>query len=138
LRKLGYAVVRQSRSHLRLSTELPRQHHLTIPAAPPLKIGMIAAIIKDVAAHHKITVEELVKCLFPHIQASDHSIDCPVPRRVNLRLCNRIEMLLLDLRLRWRIDDNFSLLMTEAHMQETSSDPSQLLLIAVSTVAVLF
>jgi predicted RNA binding protein YcfA (HicA-like mRNA interferase family) len=62
LRKLGYAVVRQSRSHLRLSTELPGQHHLTIPAAPSLKVGMIAAIIKDVAAHHKITVEELVKC----------------------------------------------------------------------------
>jgi hypothetical protein len=47
-------------------------------------------------------------------------------------------MLLLELCLRWRIHDNFSLLMTEAHMQETFSDPSQLFLIAVSTVAVLF
>jgi hypothetical protein len=79
-----------------------------------------------------------ITMLFPDIQASDHSIDCAVPRRVNLRLYNRIEMLLLDFCLRLRIHDNFSLLMTEAHMQETSSDPSQLFLIAVSTVAVLF
>jgi predicted RNA binding protein YcfA (HicA-like mRNA interferase family) len=36
---LGYAVTRQTGSHLRLSTSEPKQHHVTIPNHDPLKVG---------------------------------------------------------------------------------------------------
>lgn len=64
LGRVGYRVVRQSGSHLRLTTDLPTPHHLTIPAHSSLKIGTLAAILGDVSAHLKIDREELLKRLF--------------------------------------------------------------------------
>jgi hypothetical protein len=40
------------------------EHHITIPAHNPLKIGTLAAIIADIAAHHGLTRDELLKQLF--------------------------------------------------------------------------
>ena len=55
LGRVGYRMVRQSGSHLRLTTaESSRAHHVTIPAHSPLKIGTLAAILADVAGHLKI------------------------------------------------------------------------------------
>ena len=51
LGKLGYRVTRQAGSHVRLTTDTPSQHHVTIPIHDPLKIGPLAAILGDVAAH---------------------------------------------------------------------------------------
>lgn len=39
LEKRGYAITRQTVSHLRLTTTLHGQHHITIPAHKSLKIG---------------------------------------------------------------------------------------------------
>lgn len=64
LLKLGYHVPRQTGSHIRLSTHENGQHHITIPAHNPLKVGTLAAILSDLEAHHKLTREELLKCLF--------------------------------------------------------------------------
>jgi len=65
LRKLGYMVVRQTGSHMRLSCEAPKDgHHVTIPAHSPLKIGTLNGILDDVAAFHSMTKEELVDLLF--------------------------------------------------------------------------
>lgn len=64
LRKLGYTPTRQSGSHIRITTEENGTHHLTIPDHSPLKVGTLSNILKDVAAHFKITKEELLDKIF--------------------------------------------------------------------------
>jgi predicted RNA binding protein YcfA (HicA-like mRNA interferase family) len=60
LRVLGYERVRQDGSHIRLTTERGGQHHVTIPNHNPLKVGTLTGILKAVAAHHKLSIEELL------------------------------------------------------------------------------
>jgi len=61
LRVLGYETVRQDGSHIRLTTTTDGTHHVTVPNHRPLKTGtLLGGILKPVAAHHKITVEELL------------------------------------------------------------------------------
>ncbi|MBS1568295.1 MAG: type II toxin-antitoxin system HicA family toxin [Bacteroidetes bacterium] len=64
LGKLGYTVTRQSGSHIRLTTELHGTHHVTIPDHRPLKVGTLSAILRDVAAHHHLERDELIRLLF--------------------------------------------------------------------------
>jgi len=64
LGSLGYAVTRQTGSHLRLIASEPKQHHVTIPNHDPLKVGTLAGILNDVAAHLEISREELIQRLF--------------------------------------------------------------------------
>jgi predicted RNA binding protein YcfA (HicA-like mRNA interferase family) len=64
LSRVGYRIVRQSGSHLRLSADLAPVHHVTIPAHSSLKVGTLAAIVGDVADHLKTDREELLKRLF--------------------------------------------------------------------------
>jgi predicted RNA binding protein YcfA (HicA-like mRNA interferase family) len=64
LGRVGYRIVRQSGSHLRLTADLSPVHHITIPAHSTLKIGTLSAILGDVADHLKIDREQLVKRLF--------------------------------------------------------------------------
>ena len=64
LRVLGYERVRQDGSHLRLTTEINGTHHITVPNHKPLKTGtLLGGVLKPVAAHHKLTVEELMRKL---------------------------------------------------------------------------
>ena len=61
LRGLGYERVRQEGSHIRLTTTMGGTHHVTIPNHRPLKTGtLLGGVLKPVAAHHKLTVEELL------------------------------------------------------------------------------
>lgn len=62
---LGYQITRQVGSHIRLTSMQPREHHITIPAHDPLKVGTLAAILADVAAHHELSRDELLTRLFP-------------------------------------------------------------------------
>ncbi len=64
LEKLGYVVVRQKGSHVRLTTLQNGEHHLTIPAHDPIKVGTLAEILKDVADHFGLQREELLEQLF--------------------------------------------------------------------------
>ena len=64
LQRIGYEVVRQSGSHIRLRTEQPKPHSLTIPNHSPLKLGTLSAILSDVAQHRDIEKEELLRVLF--------------------------------------------------------------------------
>lgn len=64
LEKMGYHVTRQAGIHARLSCEIGGQHHLTVPLHDPLRVGTLAAILVDVAAHHKLTRDDLVYKLF--------------------------------------------------------------------------
>lgn len=64
LGKLGYQVTRQTGSHLRLTADAPTQHHVTIPAHDPLKLGTLAAILGQVAEHLQIDRDALTQRLF--------------------------------------------------------------------------
>ena len=64
LEQLGYRVTRQTGSHVRLSCEVAGQHHITVPLHDPLRVGTLAAILADVAAHHKLTRDDLILKLF--------------------------------------------------------------------------
>lgn len=58
---LGYEQVRQDGSHIRLTTSLGGTHHVTIPNHRPLKTGtLLGGVLKPVAAHHGLSVEELL------------------------------------------------------------------------------
>lgn len=57
----GYKVVRQTGSHMRLATG---DHHITIPAHDPLRVGTLSNILSDIADHLGKTKEELARELF--------------------------------------------------------------------------
>ena len=59
-----YVVDRQTGSHIRLTTQLNGEHHITIPAHNPLKVGTLNAILRDVAEHFDLTRDELLNRLF--------------------------------------------------------------------------
>ena len=64
LSRIGYRVVRQSGSHVRLQTEAPKSHALTVPNHSPLKLGTLSAILADVAAQRGLSKAELLEALF--------------------------------------------------------------------------
>jgi hypothetical protein len=60
LAKLGYETTRQTSSHLRLTTRrngVHQDHH-------PIRVGTLAGILSNVAQHHDLTRDELVRLLF--------------------------------------------------------------------------
>jgi predicted RNA binding protein YcfA (HicA-like mRNA interferase family) len=61
---LGYAVKRQTGSHMRLTTEQNGVHHITVPAHSPIRVGTLASILDEVAGHFEITRAELIDQLF--------------------------------------------------------------------------
>jgi predicted RNA binding protein YcfA (HicA-like mRNA interferase family) len=65
LARLGYEVTHQKGSHIRLTTQHNGEHHITVTAHDPIKIGTLNAILKDVAAHAGLTRDELLALLFP-------------------------------------------------------------------------
>ncbi|MBA2379869.1 MAG: type II toxin-antitoxin system HicA family toxin [Blastocatellia bacterium] len=60
LNVLGYEVSRQTGSHIRLTTKTNGEHHITIPAHDPIKIGTLSSILTDIANHHEIRREALL------------------------------------------------------------------------------
>ena len=63
LRRLGYQATRQRGSHVRMTTQLNGEHHEVIPHHNPIKAKTLSSILKSVAAHHDLTVAELVERL---------------------------------------------------------------------------
>ena len=64
LNRVGYFVTRQTGSHIRLTSNSPVQHHLTIPNHDPIKIGTLAGILSEVATHLRTSRDELLGRLF--------------------------------------------------------------------------
>ena len=64
LSRVGYRITRQTGSHMRLTSEQPSQHHVTVPSHDSLKVGTLAAILADVAEHLEIDRDELMQRLF--------------------------------------------------------------------------
>jgi len=63
LRVLGYEVSRQRGSHIRITTRRDGEHHEAVPNHHPVKPGLLSGILKSIAAHHRLTPEELLRLL---------------------------------------------------------------------------
>jgi predicted RNA binding protein YcfA (HicA-like mRNA interferase family) len=63
LRKLDYQPTRQRGSHIRVTTQRDGQHHEAIPNHHSIKIGLLSDILKSIAAHHRMSLEELLELL---------------------------------------------------------------------------
>ncbi len=64
LGKLGYVKIRQTGSHIRLTTQENGEHHVTIPFHSPLKAGTLNAILRDVAEHFGWSRDEVLVRIF--------------------------------------------------------------------------
>jgi predicted RNA binding protein YcfA (HicA-like mRNA interferase family) len=64
LTRFGYTIKRQTGSHIRLTCTMSKgEHHITIPAHKPLKIGTLHAILCELAAFLEIDQETILKQL---------------------------------------------------------------------------
>ncbi len=63
MERLGYSVIRQKGSHVRLRHVGPPPHMISIPLHPTLKIGTIHSILSEVAQARAITIESIVEIL---------------------------------------------------------------------------
>ena len=64
LRRLGYERVRQRGSHLRVTTREGGEHHEVVPLHDPIRTKTtLSSILKSVARHHGMGVEELLRKL---------------------------------------------------------------------------
>lgn len=61
LAPLGYEITRQAGSHIRLTTQMGGEHHVTVPDHNSLKVGTLGAVLRDVADHHVLTRDELMR-----------------------------------------------------------------------------
>ena len=60
LRRLGYERVRQRGSHVRMTTQVNGEHHEVIPLHNPIRVKTMSSILKNIARHHEMSVEELL------------------------------------------------------------------------------
>ncbi len=63
LERVGYRVVRQKGSHVRLLHEGPPAHLITVPLHDSLKIGTLHGILAEVAQARDMTVGSLAELL---------------------------------------------------------------------------
>ena len=63
LERLGYGVIRQKGSHVRLRHEGPPAHTITVPLHNPLKSGTLHGILSEVAQKRSIAIESLTESL---------------------------------------------------------------------------
>jgi predicted RNA binding protein YcfA (HicA-like mRNA interferase family) len=63
MQRLGYRVIRQKGSHVRLRHEGPPAHMITVPLRNPLTTGTLHAILSEVAKVRSITIESLAELL---------------------------------------------------------------------------
>jgi len=65
LRHYGYVQDRQTGSHIRLTARTPEaEHHITIPAHDPLRVGTLAGILSEVGGFLGMTQDQLRRELF--------------------------------------------------------------------------
>lgn len=64
LKVFGYEVVRQTGSHIMVTSNLKGEHHLAIPNHNPLKVGTLNAIVSRVAEHFELSKEQVMRKLF--------------------------------------------------------------------------
>jgi predicted RNA binding protein YcfA (HicA-like mRNA interferase family) len=60
---LGYEATQQNGSHVRVTTRRDEINHEVIPVGHAIKSGTLSGILRHVAAHHRMSVNELLKML---------------------------------------------------------------------------
>ena len=60
---LGHLPTRQKGSPIRVTTQRDGENHEVIPFHHPIKAGTLASILERVAAHHGMSVDELLAML---------------------------------------------------------------------------
>ncbi len=60
----GYVKTRQTGSHIRLTSNINGEHHITIPDHMPLKIGTLNNILKEVAAYLGKNKQDIIEELW--------------------------------------------------------------------------
>ena len=63
LRRMGYEKVRQRGSHVRITTQECGEHHEVIPLHDPIRAKTLSSILKSIARHHGMGVQELLRKL---------------------------------------------------------------------------
>ena len=63
LEAIGYEVIRQKGSHVRLRHQGPPVHAITVPLHNPVKTGTLHAVLTEVAGARSTTVESLSELL---------------------------------------------------------------------------
>jgi predicted RNA binding protein YcfA (HicA-like mRNA interferase family) len=63
LERLGYTVIRQKGSHIRLFHEAAPTHSISVPLHDPLKIGTFHGILAEVAQAQSISIQEILVLL---------------------------------------------------------------------------
>ena len=63
LERLGYAVIRQKGSHIRLFHQAAPAHSISVPQHDPLKIGTFHGILAEVAQAQSISVQDILDLL---------------------------------------------------------------------------
>ena len=64
LERYGYRITRQTGSHMRLTTQQNGEHHITIPQHKDLRVGLLNAVLTDIADHLGLSREEVIEYLF--------------------------------------------------------------------------
>jgi predicted RNA binding protein YcfA (HicA-like mRNA interferase family) len=60
---LGYEATRQNASHVRVSTQKNDENHEVIPNDRAIKAGTLNGILRHLAAHHQMSVNDVLKAL---------------------------------------------------------------------------
>jgi predicted RNA binding protein YcfA (HicA-like mRNA interferase family) len=63
LERLGYAVIRQKGSHIRLVHEAAPTHSISVPLHDPLKIGTFHGILVEVAQAQSVSIQDILDLL---------------------------------------------------------------------------
>jgi predicted RNA binding protein YcfA (HicA-like mRNA interferase family) len=63
LKRLGYAVIRQKGSHIRLFHQEAPTHSISVPLHNPLKIGTFHGILVEVAQAQSVSVQDILDLL---------------------------------------------------------------------------
>jgi predicted RNA binding protein YcfA (HicA-like mRNA interferase family) len=64
LAKFGYVETRQTGSHVRLTTQVNGEHHVTVPRHRTLRLGTLSGIVDEVAKHHQLGRDDAARRLF--------------------------------------------------------------------------
>ncbi len=65
LTRYGYRETHRTGSHIKLTTKFKGiEHHLTIPAHNPVKVGTLSNIMNDLASYLEIDKQSVIKELF--------------------------------------------------------------------------
>jgi predicted RNA binding protein YcfA (HicA-like mRNA interferase family) len=64
LGRLGFAITRQSGSHLILTTQQRGEFHVCVPLHQTISVGTLSDLLSDIAGHLGVSKRELRQMLF--------------------------------------------------------------------------